>query len=54
MNILYIALGAAAIIAAFGIRDFGHSRLVLARTDRLAFEYSVETDDEAPKAPTVH
>lgn len=40
-----VLLGVAAVIAAFGLRDFGQSFLLRAKTDQAAFEESLDYDD---------
>lgn len=54
-TVLQLLLGIALVVAAFGLRDWGHSKLYVARTDRRAFEASLEReDDDADCPPTVH
>ena len=46
MIILQLLGGLALILAAFGIRDFGHSWLVASETDRLALEAELDLEDD--------
>ena len=55
MIILQLLGGIALIVAAFGIRDFGHSWLVASETDRMALEAELDLEgDEDTTGRTIH